>query len=239
VALALLTMTTLSSYQTAGVDNASHPAKLEPLAIRMPPQLNDKKTIPAVWPVEIHEKPVTKRYGFTEVKDDLEKTVRLSLDIIVYSRWYDAQSGINRADWLCSVVIDPAGKIACELSYSNMATDSVYSLGVVGDLIKDNFRLMYRKDEQLQSAIATAVMSSKQGAMFEKLTWRIEAPQFLDMADAGHIRIKYPENMIELHMDDDDREAIRAFVWQKIPGGEEMIKARYKRLSEKPSSSKN
>jgi len=175
-----------------------------------------------------------KRLGFTESKDDIEGTVARHLSFQVQSEFW--MVGLRQQDitldtesWVLSCEIDDKGKPTLTLRWSAMIERMPIGLGIDGPLEMSKFLLVHRSADTVREIVCHTASASKIGdSRLESVTFRLSPTDVLELADAGSWRMKYPKSRKEQRLSAIDVEALRWFVWEKVPGGQDLVRARYK-----------
>lgn len=213
-------------------DPVVQPAKIE-IAV---PQLDRERGIKAIMPFE-HK---VKRYEFDLKLDKLDGTQTRSLFVNVLNNMWDAGGAnfrTNSQRWIFNSVLDDNGE-KYSIEYVATAWDSVYSFGTDTQLTKEQFTLRYKSQPKPVSVPAVSAERSLSEGLYrthESVRFDVTPEQLLQMADGGLLRIVYGDRNVELDMDASDVEALRWFVWEKVKGGKDLMRARYT-IVEKPKA---
>lgn len=223
LALALLAPFALVAPQASG--SAEH-VQVPKIEIRIP-VLNTKKSIEAFNATEgVTRDP---RYRTTESRDDLERTKTESLSICVKSL-LGVDLKMDIASWQFDLLTKEDGEQVVDLNYFTTWTAQEGALERGTALDRESFELLYRCGETLTRVKAKAYKNEAVQTFAhrsEAVKFQLKAPQVLEMADAALLRLKFENRSVDLTLDKDDIEALRWFVWEKIKGGKDLIRARY------------
>lgn len=230
--LVLASCACLQAPTPSTTSDARDAAKLEIVT----PVLDRDRTIKAIM---LFNTPV-KRYEFDLKSDKLDGSQTRSLFLHVMSDMWDAgRANIheNSQQWVFRSVLDDDGE-RYSVEYIAIAWDATYSLRTESQLSKEQFTLRYKASPKPASIAAASAERSLSDGLYhtiETVRFDLQRAQLLDIADGGMMRIVYGDRQVDLELDAGDVEAIRWFVWEKVKGGKDLMRARYT-MVEKPKA---
>jgi hypothetical protein len=167
------------------------------------------------------------RYSRHEDKDELERTASDALEITTNLTLDHNNRGTGTA-WQLIVLSDSDGGQRTYLQFLNSYTDARDML-FPGRADASSVELLFRPGDDLVTlrGLTFGTSDHNPGSHTEWVVFSVSATQVLDIADAGLLRAKPPGKKFDWKMDSDDRQAIRWFVWEKVKGGKDLMRARY------------